>query len=358
MSVARKALRFPKSLLEPMRHVLESRDLGISVDDMLNHLGVDRTRFDDPAFSLDADTFITLHQWLRERTRGRIRLKDWLSAYSATSLGFVGLAALSSLSARDALEVGIRYAPLLVPGMKVELVEGPRTSRLVLTLDVDFGELNRPLLEFSVGIINIISRDTMGEDIPRTIHFRHACGVDRDGHSRLKDYQEAYGCEVVFNSDFDGLTSDSRYLALKTRRPNGATSQLARSLLDSEMQARMATQTFAAFVHGELLQMARAGKFPTLEAFADSVHHSPRNLTRKLAKEATSFKQLANDVWYTLARELLASSTLSVEQIAHRTGFNSGNAFSRAFKSLSGDTPLQWRRAQAATPLPPTSHPA
>lgn len=353
MSVARKALRFPKTLLEPIRHVLESRDLGVGVDDLLAHLGIDRARFDDPAFSLDGDAFVALHHWLRERTGGRIPFKDWLSAYSATSIGFAGLAALSSLSARDALDVGIRYAPLLVPGMQVQLQEGPRTSRLVITLDIDFGALNRSLLEFTVGIINIISRDTMAEDIPRTIHFRHACPVDREGRPRLAEYREAYGCEVVFESDFDGFSSDSRYLSLKTRSPNEATSRLARSLLDREMQARMAAQTFAAFVRGELLQLARDGKFPTLEDFADRIHHSPRNLARKLAREDTSFKQLANEAWFTLARELLATTTLTVDQIALRTGFTSGNALSRAFKALAGDTPLQWRRQQAAPTAPP-----
>lgn len=61
-----------------------------------------------------------------------------------------------------------------------------------------------------------------------------------------------------------------------------------------------------------------------------------------------SFKSLANEAWFTLARELLRNTQLTVDQIAHRTGFTSGNSFSRAFKALAGDTPLQWRRAQAA----------
>lgn len=350
MSIARKELRFPKSLLEPMRHVLESRDLGINIDDMLGHLGIDRERFDDPAFSLDGEDFLALHRWLRAHTRGRIPLKDWLGAYSATSLGFVGLATLSSLSARDALEVGIHYTPLLVPGLKVQLVEAAHTSRLVVTLEADLAEMNRPLLEFAVGIINILSRDTMAEDIPRTIHFRHDCGIDAEGNSRLPGYRDAYGCEVVFNSDFDGFSGDSRYLGVKTRSPNEATSRLARSLLDSEMQARMAMQTFASFVRGELLQLARAGRFPTQDAFAERIHHSPRNLARKLAKEDTSFRQLANEAWYTLARELLTTTRLTVDQVANRTGFQSGNAFSRAFKSLAGSTPLQWRRERSASP--------
>lgn len=348
MTIARKDLRFPKSLLEPIRHAIEARDLGLTLDDMLAHLGVTQARYDDPAFSIDADAFVELHRWVRRHAGGRIHLKDWLRGYSATTMGLAGLAALSSLSARKSLEVAIRYTPIFLPAMKIDLVEGPQTSRLVLELTADLGDLSRPLLEVTAGIINIISHETMGEAIPRTVHFRHDCGVDREGNSRIEEYREAYGCEVLFNSTFDGFTSDSRYLDSRTRSPNEATSQLARALLDSEMQARMASQTFASFVRNELSQLARAGKFPTLEEFADRVHHSPRNLARKLAREETSYRNLANDVWFTLARELLSTTALSIDQIAHRTGYASGNAFSRAFKLLAGDTPLNWKREQAA----------
>lgn len=346
MSVARKEIRFPKTLLEPIRHVIESRDLGVSLDDLLAQIGATRAEFDSPTFSINGDAFVALNRWLRQRTGGRIRLKDWLSGYSATSIGLAGLATLSSLSGRAALDVGVRYLPLFAPAIRATLIEGPQTSRLALELVVDLEDMNRAMLEITVGVINIISHETMGDGVPRTIHFRHDCGVDSQGNSRLPEYREAYGCDVVFNSYFDGFIGQSKFLDQKTRSPNDATSQLARSILDSEIEARMAAQTFASFVRGELLQLAKTGKFPSLEEFADRLHHSPRNLARKLAKEDTSYKNLANEAWLTLARELLASTQLTVDQISHRTGFTSGNAFSRAFKSLTGVTPLQWKRDQ------------
>jgi len=344
MNVARKDLRFPRTLLEPIRYLLESRDLGVTLDDMLAHLGVDRARYDDPTFSLDVDAFVRLNRWVRHRTDGRVTLKEWLSGYSATSIGLAGLATLSSLSGRDALSVAIRYMPLLAPAVKARLVEGPQTSRFEIELVADMEEMNRVMLEVTVGIINIISHETMGGHIPRTIHFRHDCGVDSRGNSRLPEFREAYGCDVIFNSTFDGFIGETRFLDYRTKNPNEATHRLAQSLLDSEIEARMAAQTFAAFVGSELVALARAGRFPSLEEFADRIHHSPRNLTRKLAKEDTTYKQLANDAWFLLARELLSTTSLTVDQVAHRTGFTNGNSFSRAFKSLTGTPPLQWRR--------------
>ncbi|MCB1658398.1 MAG: AraC family transcriptional regulator ligand-binding domain-containing protein, partial [Pseudomonadales bacterium] len=343
MNVDKKNVRFPKTLLEPLRHTIESRDLGVNFDEMLQHLGIERAEFDNPSFSIDGEAFVRLHRWLKQRTQGRIHLKDWLSGYSATSIGLAGLAALSSLSARDALSVAIRYMPLFAPAIKVELLEGAQISQLVMELVTDLEEMNRILLEITAGVINIISHETMGDGIPRTIHFKHDCGVDKQGKSRLNEYREAYGCDVVFNSYFNGFMSESKFLDAKTRSPNEATTRLTRSILDSEIEAQLAA-SFSASVKQQLQDMAKIGKFPSVEDFADHLHLTPRTLARRLANENTSYKNLANEVWLSLARELLTTTQLSIDQIAHRTGFINGNSFSRAFKSLTGDTPLHWRR--------------
>jgi AraC-like DNA-binding protein len=50
-----------------------------------------------------------------------------------------------------------------------------------------------------------------------------------------------------------------------------------------------------------------------------------------------------------LATGLLASTDLTVAQIARRTGYDSQEAFSRAFKRRMGDAPTTWRDKRAAT---------
>jgi AraC-like DNA-binding protein len=44
-----------------------------------------------------------------------------------------------------------------------------------------------------------------------------------------------------------------------------------------------------------------------------------------------------------IAAELLASTDLSVAQVARRTGYDSQEAFSRAFKRRMGSAPSAWR---------------
>ncbi|MGE5225665.1 MAG: AraC family transcriptional regulator [Planctomycetaceae bacterium] len=55
-----------------------------------------------------------------------------------------------------------------------------------------------------------------------------------------------------------------------------------------------------------------------------------------------------------LAVELLGSSDLSVAQVARRVGYDSQEAFSRAFKRRMGEAPTAWRAARAAESAPPS----
>jgi AraC-like DNA-binding protein len=50
------------------------------------------------------------------------------------------------------------------------------------------------------------------------------------------------------------------------------------------------------------------------------------------------------------AAELLATSDLSVFAVARRVGYDSEEAFSRAFKRDRGLSPSHWRAARAAPP--------
>jgi AraC-like DNA-binding protein len=49
-----------------------------------------------------------------------------------------------------------------------------------------------------------------------------------------------------------------------------------------------------------------------------------------------------------LAAQRLKSTSASLDQVAEQVGYESGAAFSRAFKKAFGDAPGAWRRAGAA----------
>ena len=70
-----------------------------------------------------------------------------------------------------------------------------------------------------------------------------------------------------------------------------------------------------------------------------------RTLSRQLHAEGTSFKQLANEAQFRVAKQLLADTSMSMAQISAVLHFSEPAAFTHAFRRWSGTTPSAWRRA-------------
>ena len=82
-----------------------------------------------------------------------------------------------------------------------------------------------------------------------------------------------------------------------------------------------------------------------LQDIAEQMHITPRALTRKLAKENTSFRHIFNQVRMGLACLYLRESHLSVSEIADVMGFSCPASLRRAVKS--------WRAADKRLPQEP-----
>ena len=72
-----------------------------------------------------------------------------------------------------------------------------------------------------------------------------------------------------------------------------------------------------------------------------------RTLNRRLQAEGTSFMQVRDEALYGASRQLLGGSSMNLSDIADALGYADATTFIRAFTRWSGQTPMQWRRAQA-----------
>ena len=72
-----------------------------------------------------------------------------------------------------------------------------------------------------------------------------------------------------------------------------------------------------------------------------------RTLHRHLRTEGLAFRQMANEIRFEIACELLANTDMALGQIAAALKYSELSAFTRAFRRWSGQTPSAWR----------TSHP-
>jgi AraC-like DNA-binding protein len=75
---------------------------------------------------------------------------------------------------------------------------------------------------------------------------------------------------------------------------------------------------------------------------------SVRTLQRRLAAEGVSFHELRERSLARIGRALLALPNVSLEEVARRSGFSDEDAFAKAWKRWTGETPREHRRRLSA----------
>lgn len=84
-----------------------------------------------------------------------------------------------------------------------------------------------------------------------------------------------------------------------------------------------------------------------------------RTMSRHLRTEGLAFRQVANEVRFEIACELLSHTGMALSQIAAVLRYSEPSAFTRAFRRWSGQTPSAWRASHPRAPksrLPCRSH--
>ena len=108
-----------------------------------------------------------------------------------------------------------------------------------------------------------------------------------------------------------------------------------------------ARRSFVGLVMEELTRAFSCGEIgrTTASCIANEFGISTRTLHRQLATYGSSFRDLRNSVMLHDAKSLLTNAECSVTEVALMLGFSETSAFSRAFRQLTGQTPVQFQRS-------------
>ena len=68
-----------------------------------------------------------------------------------------------------------------------------------------------------------------------------------------------------------------------------------------------------------------------------------RTLHRHLRTEGLAFRQVADEIRFEIACELLENTDMALSQVAAALQYSELSAFTRAFRRWSGQTPSAWR---------------
>jgi AraC-like DNA-binding protein len=193
------------------------------------------------------------------------------------------------------------------------------------------------LLDVALCIMVAFMRSLCGPNwAPSAVEVAHG------SPQQLAPYHGIFSVPVRFDAPRTALVFPKRLL---DRRIDGAQSterkRLAGLVADIEASA---PPTVTEYVARALARMVLDAP-PSEERLARMLRTSQRTLRRRLKAEGNSVKVLVAEVRGELARQLLAETTMPVNEIASTLNYAGPGIFSRAFRSWTGTTPRAYRTA-------------
>lgn len=163
------------------------------------------------------------------------------------------------------------------------------------------------------------------------------------------DYRQAYSslgdCPILFGAEGNQLRLNLDSLAQRNPEHCPSTWRHLLQLCERELEQLTRTRSLRERIIQLLGPLLNGGREPDLEEVAARLKLPTWTLRRKLAEEGTQFRAILNDTRRDLAMTYIRDTELAFGEIAYLLGFASAEAFQRAFKRWSGQTPGEFRRS-------------
>lgn len=156
----------------------------------------------------------------------------------------------------------------------------------------------------------------------------------------LMPYRQLFRAPLRFNAGQSAVVFAGHWLD----RPLPGADPLLRRHLEREARELRAQDDLG--VVGKLravLRVRLTDRQYATSAVASQFGIHERTLNRRLQAEGTTYRRVLEEVRYATARQLLATTTMTLSEIAGALDYADASAFTRAFKRWSGDAPARWR---------------
>lgn len=311
---------------------------GVDTDEILKRLGVDEDYLNSAQLRTPHNAQLFFWQIVEEVSGDPdvgLHLGQALPTYKGQVLEYLFL---SSPTFGEGLRRALNYQRLLSDAANTEFfIEGDQAC---MVLDAASDEVRR-LKHFNEcfvqGLIIFFKSITDGRFECSRVEFEH------EREARQAHVSEVLGCEVVFGAEENRMYFPASLLAHPS--PHAEPELLAlHERFASEQVARLEKKDIVGQVERIVAELLDSGEV-TLDSVAERLDIKPRTLRTRLTEAETSFNQVLADFRYRLARQLLATTDESIDEIVYLTGFSEPSTFYRAFKRWSGMTPIEYRKA-------------
>jgi AraC-like DNA-binding protein len=262
-----------------------------------------------------------------------------LKAGRSLSLGDGGAldyAMHSVTTVREAIEVAHRYIRLLNDALEIRIVlEG---ERAIVRLDSQV-LLPRAAADFMMSAVFAIH---MRRLVLNAKAFE--CWFLHASPDSTAEYQRTFATtRVRFGASCCAFVFEPSWLLAPVASADPKLYAVLHEHVERALAELPRVQSFAETVRSLVADRLSHGH-PTASTTASVLRMSARTLSRRLAREGTSFGALLDELRRQLALSYLGQGRLAIAEVAFLLGFSQPEAFHRAFRRWTGQTPLEYRR--------------
>ncbi len=284
-----------------------------------------------------------LYEWLAQHNHCVLEGLELGACYRITDYGPVSMAILSAETVEDALKVIKTYMLLFNPDIAaVEVARLARQVRVTVSLKTDTGRSESAHL-FRANVLAAASFRLMAD-----IRAGDAglLALTLPQQLAQSGYQAFFGVPVALQGQDIVFYLDRDILARPIPTANPATFQLAIGLTGEHFNALLEREMGG--LKQRILRLLESfpETYPDIGWMAQHLKITERTLRRRLDREAASYREIIHQVRFARARQLLAQTALSVEQVSARLGYSDSTNFRHAFRRWTGQTVADYRRQQ------------
>lgn len=308
-----------------LKQLLLSVDVrGVSLEPLLTHCMIDPDRLNNdrfyrvPFFKLK-DFLSSLGAILQDPT---IAIKA-VFTLRVKSFPLIGYAVSASPTLRVALERLILLEPVVWDVGSIYQEDGEETTQLIWSSYIDVSPI---AVEMAIaGWVAIGKQQFPASKQINKVTFKHSC------LSQSSQYQDLFGCPVVFNAEVNSIIFPSHWLEEKLIDSDDTLAELMTAQANALIENYVPALNFENTIRSALFQ-ALPNELPDLNEMAKLQDIPARKMRYLLNDKHLSYRQIVDDVRKEVAHYLLLQGTHPIGEIAGFCGFLEQSSFNRAFK--------------------------
>lgn len=301
------------------------RDLPTSIDSLGKKEAVPADHF----FELHEKFDLELGSGFSVRVGQQMKIEDY---------GVLGLSWRTCSWAGEIFDRSERYFKLLSNTYVFKVKKNIDISTIVLYRDAHRRGVelsNEATLSATVVILRAMTETNIS---PVNVSFKHS------NPKKIDSYTNAFNCPILFNQPQNSISYRTEDLEKRTAKADKSINRFLVERVQEEIKGIKLNANKIESDVENLINNALPSGIPSINYIGQLLGMSNRTLTRRLAENGLTFRDLIKKTQLEIAKKLLRNPLRSVAEIAFETGFSEQSAFNRAFKRWTGKSPIEFRK--------------